>query len=542
MAHRDHDPAQEPAEPDRASDLADRDQLERGLRRLNEAQRTILVLHFYLDLSLAGAAEAMGIPVGTAKSRLHYAIEALRAALAADARTVGRLAGKAARHDLVPDLGRRLADHSAVEAPTRAPDWVLGSALAKIETTTQRRALLRSPWRFLFVGIDAKLAVAAFAVIAVGGLLWLGGTSGPLRRRADAVRGTESDDRPGQRTQTRPGTGCHPRTLGGGASTRWLAQRSLRAHPRAQDGQRPTVGRRAVTADAWQRRRLLRGDIHFGPTSACAESGSYRWALGKGGSSFGTLVLEAISDSCTARRSLIEGWWDRMTSTGTPDPVGVAEEWLEGGRHSLTVDGLPLSFSVPTLSPDRGWARYRSLYISKDISASQSAEAVVYWTAFPDGDQADPCGVLSLPIGPSIADLANAVATAPYTKVVEGPSDATVGGRPAKHVVLSVLEDLGCDPGFFYTWLYQPGGRDGGRRTWATRLMSGSSMWTGRASSSPARPPRAPALSSSRRSSRSSTRSSSSSAIAQSGKASGPRSASCWASPGASSAGSHVYG
>ena len=54
----------EPEESDRASDLADRDQLERGLRRLNEAQRTILVLHFYLDLSLAGTAEVMGIPSG----------------------------------------------------------------------------------------------------------------------------------------------------------------------------------------------------------------------------------------------------------------------------------------------------------------------------------------------------------------------------------------------------------------------------------------------------------------------------------------------
>ena len=88
----------EPAEPDRASDLADRDQLERGLRRLSEAQRTILVLTFYLDLSPNEAADALDIPVGTAKSRLHYAIEALRAAIAADersavtARQEGRLA------------------------------------------------------------------------------------------------------------------------------------------------------------------------------------------------------------------------------------------------------------------------------------------------------------------------------------------------------------------------------------------------------------------------------------------------------------------
>lgn len=82
----------EPSEPDRSSELADRDQLERGLRRLNDAQRTILTLHFHVGLSPGETAEALAIPVGTAKSRLHYAIEALRAAVEADERaTVGAL-------------------------------------------------------------------------------------------------------------------------------------------------------------------------------------------------------------------------------------------------------------------------------------------------------------------------------------------------------------------------------------------------------------------------------------------------------------------
>ena len=77
----------EPSEPDRTSDLADRDQLERGLRRLNDAQRTILALNFYLGLSTSEMADTLGIPAGTARSRLHYAIEALRAAVAADERS-----------------------------------------------------------------------------------------------------------------------------------------------------------------------------------------------------------------------------------------------------------------------------------------------------------------------------------------------------------------------------------------------------------------------------------------------------------------------
>jgi len=77
----------EPTQIDAMAGLADRDQIERGLRRLNDAQRTILVLHFYVGLSPAEAADALDIPVGTAKSRLHYAIDSLRAALAAEERT-----------------------------------------------------------------------------------------------------------------------------------------------------------------------------------------------------------------------------------------------------------------------------------------------------------------------------------------------------------------------------------------------------------------------------------------------------------------------
>ena len=78
---------QEPSEPDRTTALADRDLLERGLRRLTHGQQTILILHFYVGLSPNETADALDIPVGTAKSRLHYAIEALRAAIAADERS-----------------------------------------------------------------------------------------------------------------------------------------------------------------------------------------------------------------------------------------------------------------------------------------------------------------------------------------------------------------------------------------------------------------------------------------------------------------------
>ena len=72
--------------PDTANELADRDQLERGFRRLAPDQRAVIVLHHYLGLSLDETADVLGVPHGTARSRLHRAMGTLRAALEADAR------------------------------------------------------------------------------------------------------------------------------------------------------------------------------------------------------------------------------------------------------------------------------------------------------------------------------------------------------------------------------------------------------------------------------------------------------------------------
>jgi RNA polymerase sigma factor (sigma-70 family) len=76
------------AEPDPAVDLAARDELERGFQRLDPDHRTVVVLHHYLGLTLDEVAAAMGIPPGTARSRLHRATRVMRAALDADARPV----------------------------------------------------------------------------------------------------------------------------------------------------------------------------------------------------------------------------------------------------------------------------------------------------------------------------------------------------------------------------------------------------------------------------------------------------------------------
>ncbi|HSL77442.1 MAG TPA: RNA polymerase sigma factor [Candidatus Limnocylindrales bacterium] len=70
------------------TELADRDEIERGFRRLTVEQRAILVLHFHGGLSAAETGAVLGIAEGTAKSRLSRALHAMRAALEADARTI----------------------------------------------------------------------------------------------------------------------------------------------------------------------------------------------------------------------------------------------------------------------------------------------------------------------------------------------------------------------------------------------------------------------------------------------------------------------
>jgi RNA polymerase sigma-70 factor (ECF subfamily) len=79
-------PVDGPAGPDDLASMIDRDEVERGFRRLSPEQRAILVLHHYLGLGSNEIGEVLGIPPGTARSRLHYAHRAMRALLEADAR------------------------------------------------------------------------------------------------------------------------------------------------------------------------------------------------------------------------------------------------------------------------------------------------------------------------------------------------------------------------------------------------------------------------------------------------------------------------
>jgi RNA polymerase sigma-70 factor (ECF subfamily) len=81
-------PGREPVTVDELGWIIDRDELDRAFRRLSFDHRTVVVLRHYAHLSLEELAATLKIPVGTAASRLHYALRELRSAVQADARPV----------------------------------------------------------------------------------------------------------------------------------------------------------------------------------------------------------------------------------------------------------------------------------------------------------------------------------------------------------------------------------------------------------------------------------------------------------------------
>ncbi len=74
------------SDPDTSARFATHELLDRAFGGLSVEHRTVVILVHYLDLTPTEAAERMGTPPGTARSRLHYALLQMRSALEADAR------------------------------------------------------------------------------------------------------------------------------------------------------------------------------------------------------------------------------------------------------------------------------------------------------------------------------------------------------------------------------------------------------------------------------------------------------------------------
>lgn len=61
--------------------MVEGDEVAAAVARLAPDQRIVIALRYWRDLTLEQAAETLGLPLGTVKSRLHYALRALRSEL-----------------------------------------------------------------------------------------------------------------------------------------------------------------------------------------------------------------------------------------------------------------------------------------------------------------------------------------------------------------------------------------------------------------------------------------------------------------------------
>jgi hypothetical protein len=166
---------------------------------------------------------------------------------------------------------------------------------------------------------------------------------------------------------------------------------------------------------------------------------------------------------------------DAPAETPTAEPVSAippAGE-LAIGRHAMTLGGVPLSIEIFT----DGWISNGEFGIDKGNQDTPDAAGFIFWThSAADNVHADPCAQtrLSPPAGRSAAELAVAVSTVPGLHLVSGPSEVTVGGYPAQHVVVTVPEDIGCAPSDFYLWYDADNPAD---TRYATALNSTIYVW-----------------------------------------------------------------
>jgi hypothetical protein len=165
-------------------------------------------------------------------------------------------------------------------------------------------------------------------------------------------------------------------------------------------------------------------------------------ALSIGAAGLGLLTGGPLSPSPAASPSQAPS--PRATPPIAADP--------EAARTLVVVDDLRISLHIPA-----GWETFGPdypNYASKSRTGPQGAEAQVLWAAYPAlGISAGECFYLrDREVEATVDALAAAVSSVPGTLVASEPAEVTVGGHRAIRVVFVVQEDVGCDPGFFFTY------------------------------------------------------------------------------------------
>ena len=249
-------PIDMPAGIDIAGALADRDLVDRALARLDPGHRAVVALHYLLGMPLPEVASSLGIPLGTAKSRLHYSLAAMRVTTAAEIRAdPGRSDRRAGRMTtdrleralpdilldlyLQPDVPYRDDLVGRTERMRQRPAWTFpGRWLPMADITRERVAAPGLPWRT----IGIALVIIALLVGA------------HRRRRLAACRAPATvrrrEDRPGRVSQDGD---IFVADQSSGKTTAIVTGDSLDQDPRwSLDGTRIAFARKAADGGGWQ--------------------------------------------------------------------------------------------------------------------------------------------------------------------------------------------------------------------------------------------------------------------------------------------------
>ena len=295
------------------------------------------MLHHYVGLAPTEIAEVIGIPPGTARSRLHYAHRAMRAALEADSR-LGAVAGFE-RDDPTPRDRARPGPVVRGRASTQLSDRALTDALSEIDHTRQLGAHV-VPWRYSEMPTPVRLLLVAALLMAVSAgaalLISAGGliptpeptptTDEPVTSGPGMVIGTDPS---GGWSANRPAAFGNPTgdwQLNFGPRDTFLVARSA-------DGQDVLLG--SMTGNGANGTTL-------GPTDRCPEAGDYEHHVSDNTRIFS---ISVVADTCADRATLLAGDWTRLH----------VDAWLQtGDRYRLVGDGVTLDLTVPAsfVNPD----------------------------------------------------------------------------------------------------------------------------------------------------------------------------------------------
>jgi hypothetical protein len=150
-----------------------------------------------------------------------------------------------------------------------------------------------------------------------------------------------------------------------------------------------------------------------------------------------------------------------------PEIVIPPEGDLAIGQHSFALNGVPFTIEIPTT----GWTSNGRFAVDRGTFPETYVGGFILWNQPATANFADPCTRTQGPrVGPTAADLAEAVASVPGTTAT-GPTDVTVGGHPAKLVVVEIPDTAACDAQDFYLWGDYLGGR------YATEFGSTIRVW-----------------------------------------------------------------